>query len=378
MYKKLMPFAALVGFSVAFVGGGASNAFSQDSAAVEAAVKAAAAEAQSALAAPTDWKGPTDSPKPQAGKRVAIVSCNQGSEGCNRPTRSAKDAAERIGWVPTVLDGQGDIGKQLAAINAAVDGKYDAILLILTDPVQVNEGVQRALDAHIPMVTLGEPAFQDSRKALSAIPDISHDWLKTGEYIGDYMIWKSNGNIDALLLNDPEVPVVLYGQFAGTKSKLTDPKACPNCKIRVENFTDQTLTRAPAALASAAVQRDPKINWIWCFDFCMAQVSNELISRGLQGSVSGAGFDCNAQNLQLIKDDKVQRVCIADPRDWEAWATVDTANRLMQGQPAVAQTIPVRLFDKSNVDDLTPQDLKDGWQGGVDYKAHYLKMWGVQ
>jgi ribose transport system substrate-binding protein len=110
----------------------------------------------------------------------------------------------------------------------------------------------------------------------------------------------------------------------------------------------------------------------------MAQVSNELISRGLQGSVSGAGFDCNAQNLQLIKDDKVQRVCIADPRDWEAWATVDTANRLMQGQPAVAQTIPVRLFDKSNVDDLTPQDLKDGWQGGVDYKAHYLKMWGVQ
>ena len=107
-------------------------------------------------------------------------------------------------------------------------------------------------------------------------------------------------------------------------------------------------------------------------------MSNDLIARGLQGHVLGAGFDCNAQNLALIKDGRVQTVCIADPRDWEAWATVDTANRLMQGQPAVDQSIPVRLFDKSNLADLTPEDLKEGWQGGIDYKSYYLKMWGVQ
>ena len=126
------------------------------------------------------------------------------------------------------------------------------------------------------------------------------------------------------------------------------------------------------------MQRDPKINWVWCYDFCMANVATDLIARGLQDHISGAGFDCNAQNLELIKDDRVQRVCIADPRDWEAWATVDTANRLMQGQPFVDQKIPVRLFDKSNLADLTAEDRKEGWQGGIDYKAHYEKMWGVQ
>jgi ribose transport system substrate-binding protein len=49
----------------------------------------------------------------------------------------------------------------------------------------------------------------------------------------------------------------------------------------------------------------------------------------------------------------------------------------MQGQPFVDQKIPVRLFDKSNLADLTAEDLKEGWQGGLDYKSNYKKIWGV-
>src|SRR5205823_14062189 len=138
--------------------------------------------------------------------------------------------------------------------------------------------------------------YTDERKALLAnVPDVSHDWLKTGQLIADYMIWKSNAEINALLLNDPEVTVVQFGQFTGTNSKLTDPKACPDCKVTVENFTIATLNTQPAALAAAAVQRDPSINWVWCYDFCMANVSTDLIGSGLQGQIMGAGFDCNAQ-----------------------------------------------------------------------------------
>jgi ribose transport system substrate-binding protein len=373
--KKLLSIAMLFGLSLGFACGEASTAFSQDAAAGVAAAQKAAMEA---LSSPSAWKGPTTGPKPMPGKRIAIVTCALLTEGCNRPARAATEAVKKIGWTPTVFDGQGDTGKQLSAINAAVDGKYDAIIVILIDPIQVNEGVKRAMAANIPMVTLGQPMYTNERKALSQIPDISHDWLKTGELIGDYMIWKSNGKVDALLLDNPETTVVEYGQFAGTKSKLTDPKGCPDCKVTVEDFTIAQINTQPAQLAAAGVQRDPKINWVWCYDFCLANVSNDLIARGLQDHIMGAGFDCNAQNLALIKDDKVQTVCIADPRDWEAWATVDTANRLMQGQPFVDQSIPVRLFDKSNLADLTPDDLKEGWQGGIDYKSYYLKMWGVQ
>ena len=70
-------------------------------------------------------------------------------------------------------------------------------------------------------MTLGQPFYTERARRCRKFPDISHDWLKTGELIGDYMIWKSNGKVDALLLNNPETTVVLYGQFAGTKGKLT-------------------------------------------------------------------------------------------------------------------------------------------------------------
>ncbi|MFZ0602344.1 MAG: sugar ABC transporter substrate-binding protein [Roseiarcus sp.] len=373
--KRLLAIAALFGLSFALACSQVGVAYSQDAA---AAVAVAQKAAEAALSSPSQWEGPTTGPKPIPGKRLAIITCALLTEGCNRPARAATEAAKKIGWVPTVFDGQADTGKQLAAINAAVDGKYDAIVMILIDPIQVNEGVKRAIAAKIPVVTLGQPFYTAERKALSQIPDISHDWLKTGELIGDYMIWKSDGKVDALLLNNPETTVVQYGQFAGTKSKLSDPKTCPDCKVTVEDFTIAQINSQPAQLAAAAVQRDPKINWVWCYDFCMANVATDLIARGLQDHISGAGFDCNAQNLELIKDDRVQRVCIADPRDWEAWATVDTANRLMQGQQFVDQKIPVRLFDKSNLADLTAEDRKEGWQGGIDYKAHYEKMWGVQ
>src|SRR5262245_15695785 len=241
---RLKPIAALLGLTIVLALGTATNAHSAD---VAAAVAAAKAEAEQALSAPTTWAGPTSAPKPQPGKKIAIISCAQLTEGCNRPSRAAVEAAGKIGWSATIFDGQGDVGKQLAAINAAVDSKYDAIILMIVDPVQVNEGIQRAINAKIPVVTLAEPPYTEERKALlSNVPDVSHDWLKTGQLIADYMIWKSNAEINALLLNDPEVTVVLYGQFQGTDEKLTDPNACPGCKVTVENFTIATLNTQPA------------------------------------------------------------------------------------------------------------------------------------
>ena len=109
----------------------------------------------------------------------------------------------------------------------------------------------------------------------------------------------------------------------------------------------------------------------------MARTATQLIAAGLQGDIKGAGFDCNAENIQLIRDHKVQTVCIADPRDWEAWAAVDTVNRLIAGEEPVEQSIPVRLYDVNNVDEFTETDVAEGWQGNFDFKSEYKKVWGV-
>jgi ribose transport system substrate-binding protein len=357
-------------------GGGDSQAASSGD--TSAAVKRAQTEAEKWLSAPTEWAGPTDGPKPTAGKRVAIISCSQATEGCNRPTRSAAEAAKLIGWKPTILDGKGEPSTQLAAANSAVDARYDAIILMLMDPTNMAEAMTKAKAAKIPVVTLGAPGYSKERAALDWIPDISHDWLATGDVLADYMIWKSDGKVDALMLHDSSTLVVDQGQFKGSYRTLTDKAKCPDCKVTVKDFTQATLTTQPAQDAVATIQANPNINWIWCYDFCLQQSVQKLKSAGLGQDLKGAGFDCNAANLELMKNGTIQTVCVADPRDWEAWATVDQANRLVEGQQPADQKIPFLLVDRDTMDKLTPEDLDKGWQGGIDYQAEYKKIWGVQ
>jgi ribose transport system substrate-binding protein len=358
-------------------GSGASGGGASGGADVTAAVAKAKATAQQWLAAPSQWGGPSDGPKPTAGKRVAIISCSQATEGCNRPTRSAVEAAKTIGWKPTVLDGKGEPSAQLAAANAAVDARYDAIVIILVDPTNLSEAMTKAKAANIPVVTLGAPAYSKERAALNWIPDISHDWLKTGDVLADYMIWKSNGKVDALMLHDSSTLVVDQGQYKGSYRTLTDKSKCPDCKVTVKDFTQATLTSQPAQDAVATIQANPKINWVWCYDFCLQESVQKLKSAGLGQDLLGAGFDCNAANLQLMRNKVIQTVCVADPRDWEAWATIDQANRLVQGQKAADEKIPFLLVDRDTLGKLTPDDLAKGWQGGLDYKTQFKKIWGV-
>jgi ribose transport system substrate-binding protein len=337
--------------------------------------EAAAAKvvAEQLMTAKIEWRGPSTSPKPIAGKRIAIVSCCEAAEGAARASRSIVEAGKALGWQVNILDGRGDPQEQNKALNSAVDAKYDGIVLEFVDTPTVSDGVARALKAKIPLITLGS-----LKNTPDTIPDVSWDFIRQGEALANYMIWKSNGNVNALILLNTDLYVTRNGQWVGTKNVLGDPKKCNDCKLTVKEWALANIDTQPGSIASAALQANPKINWAWCFDACMSRVSRALVASGLASKVRGAGFDCNAENLQLIKDGQVEAVCAADPRDWDSYAIVDNLNRMMQGQPAVDQGIPVRLFDKTNVAALSENEVAHGWQGGYDFRTAYRKLWGIQ
>ncbi len=374
-------------------GNGSSTNSSQPSSAVALAAKAVVDQH---YAAPTAWPGPASSSKPQAGKTLAIVSSGLQSEGSARPTRAAKEAAEKIGWKATIYDGQNQQLKDLAAVNAAVDAKSDAIILVLIDPGTIGSAVQRALDAHIAVATVGVPVFlggKDKRvrdTKWDSIPDLSWDLYQQGNVLANYMIWKSDGKANVYVTDVPDFPGITLGQTQGGLDVFNDKAKCPNCvitktAISVSEFFNQT---GPAAVA--AVQAHPDINWLYLLDAGLEVEINALATANLLGKIQGGGFDCNAHNLDFIKNGHGQVVCIAESSQWAAWAAVDAVNRMMQGQQPVSAgypdgaagpgpnyTLPILVVDKTNVDKLTQQDLADGWQGGLDFRSQYLKLWGV-
>jgi ribose transport system substrate-binding protein len=335
--------------------------------------EAAKTRAEAVMTGKVEWKGPTTAPKPLATKRIAVISCCQASEGAARPARAIVEAGRSLGWKVDVFDGKGDPQEQNKALNAAVDSKYDGIALVFVDTPVVSDGVKRALGAKIPLITLGSLT-----NTPASIPDISHDWVGHGRAIADYMIWKSDGKVDLLLLKNTDLNIVLNGQYKGTFEVLNDKAKCPQCKVLVKDWALSNLDTQPASIASATLQANPNTNWVWCFDACMSRVSRSMAASGLGSKVRGAGFDCNGENVQLIKDGTVQQVCAADPRDWEGYALIDNINRMMQGQPAIAQNIPIRMFDRDTIASLKPEEVKGGWQGDYDFRSAYKKLWGVK
>lgn len=352
---------------------GSDGQSGNDSAAVSAAVQQAKDMVAKWSAANSTWAGPTSAPAPKKDVRVALITCDQNAEGCARPARAQQEAAKLLGWETTLFDGQGNPAKQLEAINAAIDAKYDAIILDLVDTRTTQEGIQRALKAGIPMISVANLSNEPA-----SIPDVSHDWVFTGQLAAYYMIAKSEGKVNAVILLDNEFEVVKNGEYKGIMSVLEDKTKCPDCKVDVRQFQIANLETQPGSLAVAALQRDPTVNWVWCFDACMSRAASQVLASGINTKAKGIGMNANAQNLQLIKDGQFQVMTVGNPYQWEAWAAIDNLNRMLNGQPVVDQKIPVRIFDASNLSDLSADEMANGWNGGLDYQAKYKELWGIK
>jgi ribose transport system substrate-binding protein len=131
-------------------------------------------------------------------------------------------------------------------------------------------------------------------------------------------------------------------------------------------------TTLPADGASLA-QANPNFNAYWVsFDFAGLQVLNGLRQASLATPetfmVSSNG---DGPNLDIIKADGYVKVTVAISFEQEAYALVDNLNRILKGEETIEETVPIRVFDKSNAD-----EAQDGnWSGDVDYRAAYLEAW---
>ncbi|MGY2130554.1 sugar ABC transporter substrate-binding protein [Blastococcus sp. SYSU DS0617] len=372
--------------SIPACGGGGSDAASDVSQADrDAAVEKAcdgASELLDAAKNENGWTGPEESPAPQQGLDVVVIPEQMASTGAARPAEAIAAAGEQLGWNTKISDGQGKPEVQLNALNSAIDEGADAVALVFVDTTRVQSGIQRAIEAGIPVITLGS-----LKNTPETVPDVSFDWVRSGEAIAQYMVCESEAELNLLQMKNTDLYITVNGQYKGSQEYLEQEENCPGCEITTKEWSLSNFdnpTTGPAAQATATIQGDPDINWVSCFDSCLFRVINSLDRAGLADTVSGAGFDCNPENIAIIRAGGSQRVCFADPREWLAYSVVDNINRISNGEEPVDWTsiIPVAMFDQEVLDALTPEQVaeleNEGWQGNFDFRAKFEELWGLR
>src|SRR5207245_11581868 len=86
----------------------------------EEAVATGRARVEAATAPASTWDGPSSGPKAQAGKTVIYISADQRNGGALGVGNGVTEAAAAIGWTVKVIDGQGSVPQQTAAIGQAI------------------------------------------------------------------------------------------------------------------------------------------------------------------------------------------------------------------------------------------------------------------
>lgn len=357
--------------SLAACGGSSSGASSGTSGSSSTAAAGASLDQYQKLVddgqAAATWNGPTDPAKAPAGKSLTVVTCTQALEGCKLLTAGAVNAAKGLGWTTRVIDVT-DPTKYDQAMQTAVAQGADGIILTGVDQRLVPGGLKAAKSKKVPVVSL----FQNNVPGPDGVDvEVSPNPDTEGKLLAASMIVDHQGKVNALFMPDEEfsLPVAV---LASAKKEL---QACSACTVKFApeiNFTAQTIGTTLPGRVVAALRNDPSINSMLVgYDPPVTQIIPAIEAAGLGSQAKFYSQLGTTAALGFIASGKVMSADVGASNEWGGWAAVDEVIRLLNGQPTVAENVPVVLLTSKNLPPAGQPYV--GLESG--FKDKYMALW---
>lgn len=323
------------------------------------------APAYSAAAArgKTVWWVPTDTSNPF----IAVVGQN------------LKDALASQGVEMKVCDGKNNPVDANNCIGQAISQQASAIQVDGFLPEVYSQQLASAAAAKIPVFS---GAAQDASEPLAAglTGQSSQPFKLGGMLLADWVAKKSGGSGESLFVSVPDV--------AGAGQELEEYKKemaqeCPGCKVVDKGVTLANWATDIAPTTSAALVGNPSLSYVVPAFDPMTQFTDPAIKQaGKASSVTVATFNGSVQPMQDLKDGSVVGVEIGIDLNALGYIEADLILRALSGQPqpSTFPVAPVRVFDSTNIGELT---LSAGAQADGSWytntpgatKEFFTKLW---
>ncbi len=338
-------------------------------------VAAAAAAVQRYAGPQTVWQGPNSAPTPAKDMSIVYLSGDEQNDISREYGLYMKQAAEKLGWKLSVIDGKGSPANWVAGFNQAIALKPNGIA-IFADAKSLQGPIRDAVKRGITVIGLHAASLPGPQPDLNLFVNIQEDPREIGKAEADWAIADSKGTARIIIITHNEY------QIAATKSGATqdEGKACSGCKVLdYANFP-----------ASEAAQRMPQLTTSWVQRFGLPLYITSVGDNDLDFAVpslraSGVspdkveliGADGNRSAYERIrKGNQYQTVTVSEPIELQAYQAIDEFNRAFDKAPPSGFVQPPYLVTPQNVN--TAGGDHDIFVPDNDYKAHYLKIWGVK
>jgi ribose transport system substrate-binding protein len=319
-------------------------------------------------AVPQDaWQGPDSAPPPAEGRTVGIIPCALFIEGCARLARGAEEAATAIGWEPIVVDGEANPQSIQEAMDSLINRDVDAIILAAVNYQDIGAQVEQAVANDIAVMA----TFASDPAEVGGLGEVGIDDFEAGRTLAAYAVTEGGGG--AVIFTQNESPAVAE-RAEGFKAGYAEFGGEDDAVVAEQSVSNSQLGAPQEPIMAGILQQNPAgaISWVFAgFDFMLTPLVN-VIDREGRTEIRGFSFDGNLENLQFIRDGRVQSAVIGYPLEWAGWAAIDQLNRAFNDEPLVEDT-GVR-FKLLTADSLPPEG--EAFTGDLDFRAQYLGLWG--
>jgi ABC-type sugar transport system substrate-binding protein len=257
----------------------------------------------------------------------------------------AKEAARREGFKLVVSSGDGDVNKQIQAMENAINQKVDAISINFIDAGAFGPAMAKANAAHIPVICLH-----------STIPGcaatLGFDERHTGKIVGEYaaqLLKARYGEVKGEVANLQG----LLGQGLNTDRSggFTDVMAkYPGVKVVAQAPTDWDPAKA-VSITENWLTAYPKLDLIYGnSDSLTVPALNAIDRAGKQDQVMVVSVDGTQPGLEAVKSGAMESTVLLAPQYSGFWKAYFPYLILTKHDPRKELLIQGVLVTKDNVD----------------------------
>lgn len=377
---RFRAFGAIVALSTAVLAGCSSTSSSTTGTAASNTANELAATALAAAYKGATGAPPTVATKPKSGINLWVVSCGQRVPSCATPVAAVEEAAKAVGWQVTMCDGQLNPGGWGNCIRQAASAKADVIVPVGIDCVSVQAPMREAVAAGSKIVggggadcdsAGGTKVMASERLQLSGV-SIKDYWKTNGKLQADWLIGRTNGAAKVVLVTftDP-----LWGPWI-VEGFTEELAKCSGCSIAttLQIANSDLAGNALAQKFSTALLQNPTANAVSIpvGGWMQAGLSQAIQSSGRAAKLYVASGFGDASTMDLIRNAAFTFGAVGYASEWGGYGSVDTAIRVLNGEAPQVAGDGFQMVDK---DRNLP--ASGDYQGGVDFKSAYHKLWGL-
>ena len=305
---------------------------------------------------------------PKRGELIYNISCNLAIVGCSEISTEIGDAVVALGDKFQRCNAGTTFTQAQGCFTNAVNAKASAIVDNDVAKVTSGTGYSQAAAAHIPIIG----AFTANPESTPDEPTQAAENAPTVEaqLLADYVIAKSDGKANVLYVGENQDQDGVY-RGESFDAEMAKCKTCTVVNI-LTNENTENVTAGPAI--TAALEAHPKVDWvIGNFDEPAAIAVLSVEQLGRASTVQVGGMDADPENIQYMKEGKVQAIDATVGQGEVAWAAVYAASEVLSGiKVPLATPVNIWLIDRSNVSEIPSNGL---FFGPANYQAMFKALW---